>query len=233
VINPRKILLIFFIQILLCASIFAVEINTLQMPFTRISKDNISSSITKGTIYHSPGKTILIIEKPIDQWVLIDTINTIYYYPDKAEAISISAKNSTKISFLEDILNILDESYGLEDVSLQNTSNEIINDTLVTTWEPEEENTGFVYELSFYDNKLVKNEVINEIIDFSLTTFYYDYLKFNNYFLPTRLVSIKNSEELVSTDIYEYEYFKINVELQAEIMEFVLPQNTKITKRQW
>lgn len=184
-------------------------------------------------MYYSRDKIILVVNFPINQWVIIDTVKSVFYYPDKKEAIEISAKNSTPLSFLEDILNLLNETYGLEDAMMEISNTEVINDTLITTWEPIEKDTGFEFQLFFFDNKLMKSKLSNKRLDLMQTTYYNNYQDYDNIYLPNDIISVKSQEDYFSTNIYEYQDFNINNDLPDEIDNFELPLDTKLTKREW
>jgi len=97
--------------------VYSQSLQTLQIQFKRYYKERNSEETVEGTIYFkSPGKVTVVVNEPIQQWMLFKKNGMDIYYPIERKAFRFITQNPVLLPFFQAFLGVLKKDYGLMDI---------------------------------------------------------------------------------------------------------------------
>ena len=216
----------------------SIPIKTLSASFQREEIENDRLLKTEGTIFFSiPDRVWIVVKKPVNQIIKIDSTFMLIYYPANNLAFKINSKNSFSSSFISPFIASLRSDYGLSDLNYQMKKFEMVLDTLITEWHPHEQDKK---KLGTTIIKMVSNK-INQVIILdtsnknSLQKFVFkNYILINNiHWVPNSVTTFKNVSKNQFFDKVELKNIYIDAALPDSIIGFTIPPNATIKEYKW
>jgi hypothetical protein len=230
-----KTLILLISLLIIISNAYSQNFDTINIDFTKTVKHGTSNEIVKGTFYYSEIRTILAVQEPLNQWMIIEFNNMLIYYPDKNRAINITSQNPFNIPFFQTFTGLNSENLGLSKLGYTIDKNEIHGDTLLVYWQPPVVNEMKLGEiiLSLVDNNIVVTETKDHSGNTNSYTTYNNYISHNDHYFPLLVNSTIYSEGETKTEIIKYTNPVFDQPLPDEITNFILPENAEIKEIEW
>ena len=109
----------------------------MSLQFQREVTDKDSAETLKGTVYYQPlHKAFIEILEPISQLMVIDGKVMTIYYPVEKKAFRFHGQGPIPMPFIQNILSVMQDDYGLTEMGYSLTKHKTKADTLYTYWDP-------------------------------------------------------------------------------------------------
>ena len=116
------------------------KLDTISLKFERKVVQNGSTEMVTGIAYYqAPQRVFIEVQDPVNQIMLIDGGVMLIYYPVEKKAFRIKAKGAIPMPFVQGILSVMKDDYGLTEMGYKLARHEKKGDTLYTYWDPPRE----------------------------------------------------------------------------------------------
>jgi len=166
-------MLTFIVFHFFCLSMFAQTIENISVDFERTHNENNKIEITKGKIYFKfPDNLYIKVDTPVNQILNFNKKKLEIFYPEYNQAFLISNNNPMNIPFFQSFISVIKEDNGLSELGFKMTSNEFIDDILITVWKPPKELETIInkFILTYNKNKLLNSRAQNSKGKFIVST---------------------------------------------------------------
>lgn len=135
----------------------------------------------------------VINEKPYYQITQVLGNQMQIYYPEKAMAFEYSGKKPFDYPIISNLIPLMNDNYGLEELGFSIDSVYIKKDTTISWWKtPISENKGdFYFELKSVQDRLYSMSMVNKNSSLNTVSIFSEYGKVDSYFLPKLIVTKK------------------------------------------
>lgn len=230
----QKYFLLFFILFNVSNS-YSQVFKTISIEFNRIVKEKDSEDNVKGHIYYDLNKSIIITEKPINQWMILENNVLLIYYPDDRQAIRIKSQNPVSMPFSQFLYGLFDNNLGLIKLGYTISKNELHHDTLSVHWKPPKDMEKKVGEfvIALKEKKIISTEMKDTDRKTIIYTRYDNHIEYCKQFFPLKITSNISSESGPTTEIILFDKPVFNKPLPENILNFKLPDNLIVKEVEW
>ena len=214
---------------------YSQTFNTINLEFKRTVTHENTKEFTQGTIYYDGAKTTLKINKPLNQWMILEGNHILIYYPDELRAIKIKSNNPTILPFFQAFAGVVKEDYGLSALGYVIKKSEVKGDTLFTYWNPPKKVRKFLGEfiLAFEKNKFIFTEARNTHGKIVVRTTYHNHFLHGATYFPLRIISTQNTNNSTTIEDVIFSNPVFDRPLPSQVVNFNIPIGTKIEVMEW
>ena len=109
----------------------------LSMDFRKESSAAGDKDVVLGTVHHvPPDLTMISVDFPLVQKILVDSSSMTIYYPEEGTAIRLPASGPFTLRFLQAFVGISDADFDLAHLGFDLSRTEVRSDSLLTWWTP-------------------------------------------------------------------------------------------------
>jgi len=109
----------------------------LSIGFRKESSTAGEKEVVLGTVHHvPPDLTMITVDFPLTQKVLVDSSSMTIYYPEERTAIRLPASGPFTLMFLQAFVGISDADFDLAHLGFDLSRTEVRSDSLLTWWTP-------------------------------------------------------------------------------------------------
>ena len=214
----------------------AEEVDTISLKFERKVVEGSSTDIVKGIAYYqAPQKMFIQVQEPVNQIMLVNGGTMLIYYPVERKAIRIKAKGPIPMPFIQTVLSVMKEDYGLTEMGYTLWKHEIKGETLYTYWKPSDdlkEHFG-LFTLGTINGMLVYTETKSPKGKDSAKSFYKKHIDLAGKSFPLEIRSEIVNGSRRSETFVSYDDVKLNVSLPDEVTKFRVPDSVSIEEIEW
>ena len=212
------------------------KLDTISLKFERKVVQDDSTEIVKGVVYYqAPLKAFIEVQEPVKQIMLVDGEVMLIYYPVEKKAFRIKAKGLIPMPFIQNILSIMKDDYGLTETGYTLTKHERKGDTLYTYWAPPRKLKKHLgkFILGTANGVLVYAEAKNPKGKTAAKSFYKKHIELAGKQFPLEVRSEifggpKRTEEFVT-----YSEVEFNISLPDRVTSFKLPDSVPVDEVEW
>jgi outer membrane lipoprotein-sorting protein len=212
----------------------AQKLDTISLKFQRKLVQSNSTETVKGVAYYqAPHKVFIEVRDPVNQIMLINDGVMLIYYPAEKKAFRIKAKGPIPMPFIQTILSVMKDDYGLTEMGYTLAKHEKKGDTLYTYWDPPDELKKQMgkFVLGTSNGMLVYAEARKEKA--TAKSFYKKHIELAGRHFPLEVRSKvvegrRRTEEFVS-----YSDVKLNIPLPDKAVNFQIPDSVPIKEVDW
>lgn len=212
------------------------KLDTISLKFERKVVQDDSTEIVKGIAYYqAPLKVFIEVNEPVKQIMVVDGEVMLIYYPVEQKAFRIKAKGLIPMPFIQNILSIMKDDYGLTETGYTLTKHERKGDTLYTYWTPPRKLKKYLgkFILGTADGVLVYAEAKNPKGKTAAKSFYKKHIELAGKQFPLEVRSEifggpKRTEEFVT-----YSEVEFNISLPDRVTSFKLPDSVPVDEVEW
>ncbi|MBN1350543.1 hypothetical protein JXJ21_14095 [candidate division KSB1 bacterium] len=208
---------------------------TIQIEFTRILSQSNSEEIFEGKIFYDGKRSILTIQKPLNQWMILEGSTTLIYYPDRAKAIKITSQNPASLPFFQAFVGLITEDWGLSQLGYTIEKNDIHADTLLVYWKPPTNAEKLLgrFIIALVDNKVVLTQLFNAKNQSIVKTTFRKHIRHRTQSFPLEVKSILNDQGKTITEVITYANPVFDQLLPEKYANFQLPADIEIREIEW
>jgi outer membrane lipoprotein-sorting protein len=212
------------------------SLNTLSLNFQRKTIQGDSVELVKGVAYYqAPQKVSIHVQDPIRQVMFIDGEVMLIYYPVEKKAFRIKAKGPIPMPFVQTILSVMKDDYGLTEMGYTLAKHETKDGTLYTHWDPPRKLKKKLgrFVLGTAKGVLVYAEARDPKDRIAAKSFYKKHTELAGKHFPLEVRSeIYNGSN--RTDEYVvYSDVKLNITLPDNVANFELPDSVAVREVEW
>jgi len=229
----------YFFIILLLISIsntYCQNFDTFESKFVRVLKQTgCKDETVNGQLFFNKNKSTIIIENPIDQWMIFENDILLIYYPKDRNVIRIKSQNPVTMPFSQLFLNIFSDNMELSKSGYTLLKNELCGDTLSIFWKPPEilEKSISEYIIKMKDKKIISIEVKNTDKNTIMSVLYDNYIQCSHQFIPLKIVTYFYSRKKMTTEVIELFNPVFNKHFPQNVINFKLPDDIEIKDIEW
>lgn len=210
--------------------------DTLSLEFERKVVQSDATEVTKGTAYYQAPKRVFIeVQDPISQIMLIDGRIMLIYYPVEQKAFRIEAKGPIPMPFVQSILSVMKDDYGLTEMGYTLAKHEKKGDTLYTYWDPPRKLRKHLGEfiLGTANGFLVYAETRQPKGKATAKSFYKKHTELAGKHFPLEVRSEIYDGSNVTEEYVIYSDVEANIPLPDRVVDFKLPDSISVKEVEW
>lgn len=210
--------------------------DTLSLKFERKVIQSDSTEVVEGLAYYqAPNKVFIQVQKPIRQIMIIDGGVMVIYYPVEKKAFRIKAKGPIPMPFIQTILSVMKDDYGLTEMGYTFAEHERKGDTLYTYWNPPRKLKKHLgkFVLGTANGLLVSAEARDPKGKIVAKSFYKKHTKLGEKYFPLEVRSEIYADSNRTEEHVTYSDVKLNVSLPDEVTGFKLPDSIDVKEVEW
>ena len=211
-------------------------LDTLSLGFERKVVQGDYVEIIKGIAYYqAPHKVFIKVEDPIKQIMIVDDDVMTIYYPVEKKAFRIKARGPISMPFVQTILSVTREDYGLSEMGYTLGKHEKKGDTLYTYWNPPRKLKKHVGEfiLGTSDGLLIYAEARGPKGKTAAKSFYRKHKELGGRHFPLEVRSEIYSGANLTEEYVSYTNVKFHITIPDEVSSFKIPHSTPIKEVEW
>lgn len=212
------------------------KVDTISLKFERKVVQNDSTETAKGIAYYqAPQKVFIDVQDPVSQIMLVNGEVMLIYYPVEKKAFRIKAKGAIPMPFIQGILSVMKDDYGLTEMGYTLTKHEKKGDTLYTYWDPPEklkENMG-KFILGTANGILVYAEARKSKGKATAKSFYSKHIELAGKQFPLEVRSEIVDGNSRMEESVSYSDVKLNISLPDRVTGFKLPDSVPVEEVEW
>ncbi|MDP4164545.1 MAG: hypothetical protein Q8898_15725 [Bacillota bacterium] len=230
---PSRLFLLFLS--FLSYSISATTVKTISADLDRHLKKGSTEQSISGHIYYTDKKSILVINKPLSQWMIFENNRMIIYYPAEKNAIRIISRDPLSMPFFQTFIGPATDNFGLAAKGYSISWNEMKQDTLFIHWKPPRETKMLgEFTVMLQKNRLVSTEQKASDGQVISRSFFAAHIRHGNSFFPRSVTSmIFSGKDTVVIESITYSNIVFDRTLPDTILEFSLPVRTMVKDIEW
>ena len=212
------------------------KLDTISLEFQRKVVESDSTEIVKGIAYYqAPQKMFVQVQYPVNQIMLINGGTMLIYYPVEQKAFRIKAKGPIPMPFIQTVLSVMKDDYGLTEMGYTLAKHEKKGETLYTYWDPPRKLKKHLgrFVLGTVKDALVYTETRAAKGKATAKSFYKNHIELAGRRFPLEIHSeiiagSKHTKEFVS-----YRDVKLNVSLPDKVVNFQIPDSVPVKEVDW
>lgn len=210
--------------------------DTLSLNFERKVAQGDSTEIIRGVAhYQSPQKLFIEVKHPINQIMIIDGETMLIYYPLEKKAIRYKTKTQIPIPFVQTIISIVKDDYGLTEMGYTLKKRKTEDNTVYTYWDPPRELKKHLgsFILGITNERLVYVEAKNPRGKTIAKSSYKKHIEIMGKFIPMEIHTDIYDETKIKAEDVLYSNVKLNIPLPDDVVKFKLPENISVKDVEW
>jgi len=210
--------------------------NTLSLKFEREAiQDNYTETVKGIAYYQSPKKVFIEVQEPISQIMSIDGDVMIIYYPVEKKAFRIKSKGPIPMPFIQTILSVMKDDYGLTEMGYTFAEHERKGDTLYTYWKPPKKLKKRLgkFVLGTASGLLVSAEARDPKGKPVAKSLYSKHTKLGEKYFPLEVRSEIYTGSNRSEENVTYSDVKFDISIPAKVTSFKIPDSVKVKEVEW
>lgn len=214
----------------------AQKLDTIFLKFERKVVRSGSTEIVKGRAYYqSPQKLFVEVQEPIDQIMLIDGGVMLIYYPVEQKAFRIKSKALFSMPFIQAILSVMKDDYGLTEIGYTLSKHEKKGDTLYTHWNPPRKLKKHLgkFTLGTANGVLVYAEARNPKGKTVVKSSFSKHVELAGKQFPLEVRSEIFDKSGRTEEFVSYSDVKLNIPLPEKVTSFKLPDSIRVDEVEW
>ena len=230
---------IVFLVMLLALNSVAFEsqkLDTLSLKFERKTVQDDSTEIVKGIAYYkAPQRVFIQVQEPINQIMFIDQKVMLIYYPVEKKAFRIKTKGPIPMPFVQTILSVMKDDFGLTEMGYTLAKHERKGDTLYTYWDPPDKlkkNVG-KFILGTTNGVLVYAEAREPKGEVAGKSFYKKHTELAGKYFPLEIRSEIHDGSKCIEEHVSYSDVKLNISPPDGTVNFKLPDSVPVKEVEW
>lgn len=212
-------------------------IQTVFAEFNREYKYGKNKDIVEGKIYYQAktDKLVVVVDRPLKQFMILKGNEIIIYYPDRLKAFRITSQNPSSMPFFQLFIGVIKEDYGLTDLGYTFASYDRKGNKLISYWNPPKSLSRFLGEmvLEYENNRLVYAESKNSKGKIVSKAFYKNHILYGGNYFPLEISVTKDFKLDSSVEKIIYRSVKFNTSLPQDIVNFKLPPEVEVEEIEW
>lgn len=211
-------------------------ISTISVEFEREYTNKNKKECLKGQLfYKAPSRIIVRIKNPVNQWIIYEKNEMTIYYPDENRAFHFISQFPLSLPFFQPLINVTKEDFGLSDLGYTLEKYERKGANLFSIWIPPKNASKFLgeFSLEYQDNKLIFSEIKNAKGKIISKSFYKNHIRYGYYFLPMEISITYYSNSQPCSELVKFINPHFNSTFPQEVMDFKIPENTKVKEIIW
>lgn len=223
--------------LLLIVNAFPQVIKTFSAEFIREYREGNKREVVEGKIYFQADskRLVILVVTPVTQWMVLSGNETLIFYPDSLQAFRIKMQISSYMPFFEAFILVMKEDYGLTKLGYTLSHYERKGNTVVSYWKPQKKLAKILgeYVLAYRDNRLIYAELKDAKNRMTSKVEYSSHFFYGGTYFPLEvLITVKKEAEVISEKVI-YKNHSFNSPLPSEVVNFKIPDGTKIKEVQW
>ncbi|MEW6455798.1 MAG: hypothetical protein AB1410_03670 [Acidobacteriota bacterium] len=235
--NRQRVIVLVFSVLLLIRNAFPQIIKTFSADFTREYIEGNKREVVEGKIYFQANskRLIIFVTTPVRQWMVLSGNETLIFYPDSLKAFRIKMQIPSHMPFFEAFIGVMKDDYGLTKLGYTFSHYKRKVNTLVSYWKPPKNLAKIFgeYVLTYRDNRLIYAELKDAKSRIASKVEYSSHFFYGGTYFPLEvLITVKKEAEVISEKVI-YKNHSFNSPLPSEVINFKIPEGTKIKEVQW
>jgi outer membrane lipoprotein-sorting protein len=216
---------------LLTESLYGLKIENISTHFERTIDDGSSRRITSGMIYYIANqRTLIFVDKPVEQRMLISGDTLLIYYPNENQAFRFIGENPFVMPMIYPFVGIYKDDYGLSESGYKIDSSIVRTDTLIIYWNMPK--VGNIMPGKVIIARTKSSTAFIEIRDknnkLQMRTEFREYHKYAGAYFPSLVLSEQYQGKGKVTETIRLENPEFGGALPESAIDFKIPDNLKI-----
>lgn len=210
--------------------------DTIFLKFVRKVVQSDSTEVVKGIAYYQASEKVFIeVQGPISQIMIIDGGVMLIYYPVEKKAFRMKAKGPIPMPFVQAILSVMKDDYGLTEMGYTLAKHETKGDTLYTYWDPPRKLKKHLgkFILGTANSLLVYAEARNPKGKTVAKSFYRKHTELAGKYFPLEVRSEIYDGSNRTEEYVVYSDVKFNIPLPDRVVNFKLPDSIDVKEVEW
>lgn len=133
-------------------------LKTVNADFVKVEHQHINNDTVRGALYYTGGHMVILVRFPIEQYMVIDSLQTLIYNQSERTGIRIIGKTRAFLPFFNTFIGFFKGDQVAPQVNFKIKTSVRENDTLYTEWRPDGGKTSFTgkFETVFYNDRPVR-----------------------------------------------------------------------------
>ncbi|HAJ80607.1 MAG TPA: hypothetical protein DCO75_12650 [Fibrobacteres bacterium] len=225
---------IFFFTIIYyanAASVSGIKAETVKVDFKKVS----STDTIMGTFYIFDNKMVSYVKYPVLQIMVIDSLQTLIYYPNEKTALFYKRTTSAIMPLFNMFLSFFYDRQFLSEINFILISSQKKDDTLITSWSTnnKKKKLTFTADMAFYNDKPLYCKTYNYKKDLTNKIDFFDYIIINGHDVPMKIQSTATENKKIFNESIQFTNPSINQPVPKEIKEFHVPAQTLVKEIKW
>ncbi len=212
------------------------KLDTISLEFQRKVVIGDSTEIVKGIVYYqAPQKMFVQVQEPVNQIMLINGGTMLIYYPVEQKAFRIKAKGPIPMPFIQTVLSVMKDDYGLTEMGYTLAKHEKKGETLYTYWDPPRKLKKYLetFVLGTVDGVLVYTETRAAKGKAIAKSFYKNHIELAGKRFPLEIHSETIEGSKRTKEFVIYSDVKLNASLPDKVVNFQIPDSVPIEEVEW
>ena len=214
----------------------AQVLQNLQTEFRRYYKERNKEEIIEGTIYcESSGKITVVVDDPIDQWMIFEKKDLLIFYPVKQRAFRLISNDPVSLPFFMLFLGVAKEDYGLTDMGYRLTGYETNADTLVAYWDPPKQVSKILggFTLRYVSDRIVYTELKKADGTILVKSVYSNHIHHGAHYYPQEILTVRYILADSTLEKVIYNNLQFGISFPEEVLNFTIPSNLEVEEIKW
>ncbi|MDI6703448.1 MAG: outer-membrane lipoprotein carrier protein LolA [bacterium] len=189
---------------------------------------------TSGTVYYQNSSKVTVeVNDPIEQMMIVDGKVMDIYYPQEGKVFRIKSKMGSPPPLVQGIITAIKGGDGLTEMGYTLAGNKKKEDILYTYWEPPKKMKKFlgIIILGMKKGRVVYTEARTPEGEVVSKSFYQDYIKFGNIWLPSDIYSESYRDSNITKEHIVYKNFTPHI--PKRVLNFSLPTSIHVKEIKW
>jgi len=204
--------------------------------FERNIRSTHSNEHISGNFFYNGVKTFVHIVKPVNQWVVLDGISTLFYYPDEQKALRIRSKSCSQLAFLQSFLGGTKQVQAADNgFFLESTQKK--HDTLYSVWSIKAKKIKRGYPCKIISVYIKDMPLYIEAYDKDKAliskTVYNDCLVNKGQYYPMTITMSTYGTSDADNETVHFSNAVFEVATPEEVAHFVLPEHVVVKEYKW
>lgn len=218
--------------------LFCQVIETISVEFIREYKEDKKTEIIKGIInYQAPSKTFIKVTYPINQWMILNEMEMVIYYPDEKKAFRITTNisNAFSMPFFQAFLGVIKDDFGLSELGYSMYSYKVKDSVLTSCWNPPKNLSKLLGNiiLEYTENKIINVELLNPKGKILSRSSYRNHILYGATYFPLEVCTTKNFISCSSIEKIIFKNPLFNSPLPKEVIGFKIPSDISVKEIKW
>ncbi len=231
----RMVMFIMILLLILFQRSSAQMVETLCVDFSKYSTRNAHVDTVRGILFFFQGRTVLQVSYPLRQWMEWQGQSLLIYYPQDNKAIRFMADMPWQLPFFQPFLSGEPFFNHLEKIGFSLQRTDEVGDTLISYWAPK--NPQKIHKGTFVlkmdQHRLYATDFHDKKRKLWYRTRYDHFFVYGKTHIPLKMYSCYQSNDERREELILFANPVINQMIPPEVMNFSLPEGTKIEEIKW
>lgn len=218
------------------SSLGAQSLRTMRAEFTRIVQRGGIEERVEGTLfYKAPSRIILVVRKPVSQWIVFEDDAMLVWYPESRQAWRFLQKRPQGIGFASMFAGAIRADFGLAEAGFTLSKTELEEGTLVSRWKPPSAIAGAIGAATVRtrDRRPMALEIEDHKGGILARVSYEGFVPFGSAGMPSRVEMVQDKGKSRIVETVAYTDIEFNAVLPQELDRFRLPEGVEAEEHEW